>query len=169
MSGGRSEGGDIVEERREEVFDMPAGRGHVEITETKYERRELSPPRSRIGRSRSAGPAPIIVDAKDPVEIIDRSRNFPIGPLVLFENRNMRDDQVIKAEIRALEPERVAWKVEPKAALELRRAEQIRRARESGELVVYEEVKIKEREPDEGVLIIKKNKKGRMSMSIPKQ
>jgi hypothetical protein len=166
MSGGRSEGGEVVEERREEIIDIHGGRAHAEIIEKTYERRGLSPPRSHYGRSRSVGPAPIIVDAKGPVEFIDRSRNFPSNSLVLVENRNTRNEQAIKAEIRALEAERAALILEPRGALELRRADQIRRARESGELVVYEEIKVKkakEREPDDGVFIVKKDKNGRMN------
>src|SRR5438309_2191137 len=99
MSGGRSDAGEVVEERREEIIDIQGRRAHAEIIEKTYERRDLSPPRSRYGRSRSAGPGPIIVDAKGPVEIVDRSYDVPSSSLVLVENRKTRDDQAIQAEI----------------------------------------------------------------------
>lgn len=168
MSGGRSDGGEVIEERREETIDLRGGRAHAEIIERTYEHRELSPPRSRYGRSRSVGPAPYIVDARGPVEILDRSRDAPSSSLVLLENRTTRDEQAIKAEIRALEAERAALLLEPRGALELRRADQIRRARDTGELVVYEEIKVKkpkEREPEDGVFVIKKDKNGKMRMA----
>jgi hypothetical protein len=181
MSGGRSDAGDLVMERREEIIDIPAGHGHGEIIEkTTVERRELSPPRSQYGRSRSAGREPIVVNARGPVEIVERSNNIPLGPLVLLENKSSKSDRAIKAEIRALEAEREALRAEQKAAMELRRAEQFRREGQmgqsyGGELIMYEEVEEresrshrgKEREPDGGV-VIKKDKKGRMTMSVPK-
>ena len=97
------------------------------------------------------GPAPIIVDAHGPVEIIERSNNIPLGPLVLIEDRRSKDDRAIRAEIKALEFER---------------ADRIRR----GELVVYEERDIvrREREPDGGVEI-KRDKKGRMNIIVPRR
>ncbi len=166
MSGGRSEAGAVVEERREEIFREGPGHGHGEVFEkTTFERRELSPPRSHIGhgRSRSVGPSPIIVDAQSPVEIIDRSY---AGPLVLIGDRRSKDDRAIRAEIKALEAEREALKAEQKAQLELERADRIRR----GDLVVYEERETvrREREPDGGVEI-KRDKKGRMSIVVPRK
>jgi hypothetical protein len=127
MSGGRSQAGEVVEERREEIITVPAGHGHgPEVIEKQtYERRELSPPRIHYGRSRSAGPAPIIVDTHGPVEIIETNRGSA-GPLVLLDNRGRK---------------------------------------RNGDLVVYEERR--EREHDGGV-IIKKDKKGRMSIVVPR-
>jgi hypothetical protein len=154
MSGGRSEGGAVVEERREEIIREGPRYGRGEFFEKKtLERRELSPPRGHIsyGRSRSVGPAPIIVDAHSPVEIIERSNNIPVGPLVLIDDRRSKDERAIRAEIKALE---------------LERADRIRR----GELVVYEErgAVRREREPD-GVIEIKKDKKGRMNIIVPRR
>jgi hypothetical protein len=154
MSGGRSEGGAVVEERREEIIREGHRYGRGEFFEKKtLERRELSPPRGHIsyGRSRSVGPAPIIVDAHSPVEIIERSNNIPVGPLVLIDDRRSKDDRAIRAEIKALE---------------LERADRIRR----GELVVYEErgAVRREREPD-GVIEIKRDKKGRMNIIVPRR
>jgi hypothetical protein len=165
MSGGRSEGGTVIEERREEIIREGPQYGHGEVFEkTTFERRGLSPGRSHIshGRSRSVGP-PIIVDAQGPVEIIDRSH---AGPLVLIGDRRSKDDRVIRAEIKALEAEREALRAEQKAQLELERADRIRR----GDLVVYEERETvrREREPDGGVEI-KKDKKGRMSIIVPRK
>ncbi len=169
MSGGRSEAGNVVEERREEVVQIPARHGHGEIFEkTTVERREVSPARSTISRSRSVGPSPRIVDAR-PVEVIERSNNIPLGPLVLLDNNRAKDERAIRAEIKALEAEREALRAEKKATRELRKAELIRReGRESGDLILYEREVIKERDrsPDGGV-VIKKDKKGRMSLSVP--
>jgi len=181
MSGGRSQGGNVVEEHREEIIDIPAANGRPEIIEkrTYDSRRELSPPRSRIGRSRSVGPAPVIVDAREPYEVVDRTSYAPAGPLVLLGNRDSRDSRAVKAEIKALEYEREAMKAEAKAQLELRRAEKIREYGRNGELVMYDELKVKrdrldpdviikvkrEKEPDEGVTIRKEAKKGMMTLS----
>lgn len=165
MSGGRSEGGTVIEERREEIIREGPQYGLDEVFEkTTFERRGLSPGRSHIshGRSRSVGP-PVIVDAPGPVEIIGRSH---AGPLVVIGDRRSKDDRVIRAEIKALEAEREALRAEQKAQLELERADRIRR----GDLVVYEERDIvrREREPDGGVEI-KKDKKGRMSIVVPRK
>jgi hypothetical protein len=164
MSGGRSEAGNVVEERREEIIREGPRYGRGEFFEkTTFERQELSPG-SHInhGRSRSVGP-PVIVDAQGPVEIIDRSR---AGPLVFIGDRRSKDDRAIRAEIKALEAEREAIRAEQKAQIELERADRIRR----GELVVYEERETvrREREPDGGVEI-KKDKKGRMSIVVPRK
>jgi hypothetical protein len=152
MSGGRSDGGTVIEERREEIIREGPRYGRGEFFEkTTFERRGLSPPRSHIvhGRSRSVGPAPIIIDTKGPVEFVEHSTNIPVGPLVLVGDRRLRDDRTIRAEIKDLEFER---------------ADRIRR----GELVVYEEVR-KEREPDGVVVEIKRDKKGRMSIVVPRR
>src|SRR5277367_378509 len=160
MSGGRSEGGTVVEERREEIIREGPQYGRGEFFEkTTFERRGLSPGRSHIGhgRSRSVGPAPVIIDTHGPVEIVDRSNQIPVGSLVLIGDRRSKDDRAIRVEIKALE----ALKAEQKAQLEFERAGRIRR----GDLVIYEERDVvrREREPDGGVEI-KRDKKGRMSI-----
>lgn len=154
MSGGRSEAGTVIEERREEIIrEVPQYRRGEFIEKTTFERRGLSPPRSQFvhGRSRSVGPAPVIIDTYGPVEVVERSNNIPVGPLIVIEDRRSKDDRTIRAEIKALE---------------LERADRIRR----GELVIYEErgTVRKEREPDGGVEI-KRDKKGRMSIIVPKR
>jgi len=152
MSGGRSDGGTVIEERREEVIrEVPRYDRNEFFEKTTFERRGLSPPRSQIihGRSRSVGPAPIIIDTRGPVEVVERSNNIPVGPLVLVGDRRSKDDRIVRAEIKALEFEK---------------AERIRR----GDLVVYKEVR-KEREPDEVVVEIKRDKKGRMSIVAPRR
>jgi hypothetical protein len=168
MSGGRSDAGTVIDERCEEIIREGPQHGHGEVIEkTTFERRELSPPSHHIvhGRSRSVGPAPVIIDTHGPVEIVNRSNHIPIGPLVLLGDRRSKDDHVIRAEIKALEAEREALRAEQKAQLEFDRADRIRR----GELVVYEEREIRrEREPDGGVQI-KKDKKGRMSIVVPRR
>lgn len=152
MSGGRSQAGEVVEERREEVITIPPYHGRpVEVIEKRtFERRELSPPRSYFGRSRSVGPAPVIVDVHRPVEIVETSNRIPVGPLVVLDNRRSKDDRTIRAEIRVLEPEK-------KATVEFERAERLR----SGDLVIYK------REPDEGV-VIRRDKKGKMNIIVPR-
>ena len=169
MSGGRSEAGTVIEERREEIIKEGPAYGRGEFFEKKtFERQELSPPRSHIGhgRSRSVGPAPVIIDTHGPVEIVERSNNIPVGPLVFVGDRRSKDDRTIRAEIKALEAEREALRAEQKAQLEFDRADRIRR----GELVVYEEKDIirRERETDE-VVVVKKDKKGRMSIVVPRR
>jgi methionine aminopeptidase len=167
MSGGRSDGGTVVEERREEIIREGPRYGQGEFFEkTTFERRGLSPPRNPFGhgRSRSVGPAPVIVDAHAPVEVIERSNHIPVGPLVLVGDRRSKDDRAIRAEIRALEAEREALKAEQKAQIEFERADRFRR----GDLVVYEEIVRREREPD-GVVEIKRDKKGRMSIIVPRR
>ena len=147
MSGGRSDvGGEIIEEHREVVKDIPAQHGHGEIIEkTTFDRQELSLPRGYHGRSRSVGPAPRIIDAR-PVEYVERSNKIDIGPLVLLDNRRSKDEHTVKTEI-------------------------IRREGRSGDLIVYEEVS---RDRDRGNsssdrIEIRKDKKGRMSISVPKK
>jgi hypothetical protein len=169
MSGGRSEAGVVIEVRREEIIKEGPARGKGEFFEKKtIERREISPARSHIahGRSRSVGPAPVIIDTRGPVEIIERSNNIPVGPLVLVGDRRSKDDRAIRAEIRALEAEREALKAEQKAQIGFDRADRIRR----GDLVVYEEKETirKEREL-EGVVEVRKDKKGRMSIVVPRR
>lgn len=181
MSGGRS--GRVVEERRteeKEIFNAPAPEMYqVEdfdppaqefIQKTTIERREVSPARSSISRSRSVGPRIVTAERR---EYVERSDAIPLGPMVLLgnEHRHAKDERAIRAEIKALEAEQEALKAEAKASKELRKADRLRReGRESGEMILYEretkKEKEKEREPDGGVEI-KKDKKGRMSISVP--
>lgn len=203
----RSQAGEVIEERtREEVeIDMPTrGGGEVDVKETKktYIRRTLSPPRSSYGRSRSAGPTQVreaedafIVDVPSPYEVVDRRLEVVekkekrereprvSGALVVVDRtvQKRRDEDAIRAEIRALEKERDAMRREKESStIVISRADLIRQLRQSGELVVYEERRgggrersksrdrglkdeIKHRERGgykEDVVVVKKNNQG---------
>ncbi|KAK7942739.1 uncharacterized protein PG986_011852 [Apiospora aurea] len=136
--------------------------------------REGSPARSHRSYSTStSGRTPYIVDAA-PREY--REYHEESGPLTLVSDRR-RDDRSIKAEIARLEAERDLMKRERRhhhhhshshshshsPSRELVRAERL----SSGELVLYEETERIE-EPRRGVRI-EKDKKGRMSISVPKK
>jgi hypothetical protein len=122
---------------------------------------------------------PIIIDA-GPVEISDP---IPVGPLALIRPPSRaKDERAIRAEIKALEAEREALRAEKRADREIRKADRIRRdGRVSeGDLVLYERERIdtpseeytlvrRERfEEPEGGVRIEKDRKGRMSISVPK-
>ena len=202
MSGGRSEAGTLIEERRQEVFTVPppppgwvAPPGWVPppppqnfevITDTKIvEHRSPSPARSHVSHH-SHHHGPVIIDAVErKTEVIERSDSIPIGPLALAAPRarsHSRDERAIRAEIKALEAEKEALKAEKRADREIRRADRYRREGRAseGELVLYErdrleipgeEVTLVRREKitePEGGVRIEKDKKGRMSISVPK-
>ncbi|CAG8975097.1 hypothetical protein HYALB_00008937 [Hymenoscyphus albidus] len=116
-------------------------------------------------------------------EYIERSDPIPIGPLALAlpaERHRVTSERAIRAEIKALEAEKEALKAQRRADRELQRAQRYRGERVSEtDLVVYdrdryegEEVTTLVRtervaEPEGGVRIVK-DKKGRMSISVPK-
>ncbi|KAK8069805.1 hypothetical protein PG994_006421 [Apiospora phragmitis] len=139
--------------------------------------REVSPARSHRSYSTStSGRTPYIVDAA-PREYREYSEEVPVGPLALVNSDRRRDDRSIKAEIARLEAERDLIKRDRhhhhyhshshshshSPSRELVRAERL----SSGELVLYEETERIE-EPRRGVRI-EKDKKGRMSISVPKK
>lgn len=194
MSGGRSEAGTIVEERRTEVFTVPAPPppppgwipppppGNLEVvTDTKITeiRRSPSPARSHHSHHHHHGGA-VIIDAGPREE----SDPIPVGPLALAlpERNRSKDERAIRAEIKALEAEKEAIRAEKRADRELRKADRIRRGGRAseGELVLYdretierggEEVTLVRRErvsEPEGGVRIEKDKKGRMAISVPK-
>jgi len=128
-------------------------------------------------------PNPIIIDAGRP-EIIETSDPVTVGPLALAttsHRHGSRDERAIRAEIKSLEAEKEALRLERRAEREMRKADRIRRGHRSSEtdLVLFEqdsysrgeEVTLVRREriiePDGGVKI-EKDKKGRMSISVPK-
>jgi hypothetical protein len=151
MSGGRSQGGNIVEETSKEiiVLEPPSYRPQEEVVERKIatvERRELSPPRSYITRSRSVGRAPLIVDAER-TEYVERSNDITIGPMVLLQTGHRyhhRNSRKTDKEVQIVR----------------------REERDDGSVILYKREEI--REPDV-VVRIEKNKKGRLSISVPKQ
>jgi hypothetical protein len=147
MSGGRSNAGDIVEETSKEiiVLEPPRHRPREEVVEkltATVERREVSPVRSYISRSRSVGRAPLIVDAQR-TEYVERSNDIPIGPMVLLHSDH-RGHKKANKEVQIIK----------------------REERDDGSVILYKHEEI--REP-ESVLRIEKSKKGRLSISVPKQ
>ncbi|EHL02457.1 hypothetical protein M7I_1537 [Glarea lozoyensis 74030] len=118
-------------------------------------------------------------------EVIERSDPMPVGPLALAlpnDRRRVPDERSIRAEIKALEAEKEALKAQRRADREIRRADRYRgegRHSES-ELVVYDRerydtygdevtmVRTERFVEPEGGVKIQKDKKGRMSISVPK-
>jgi hypothetical protein len=194
----RSQPGNIVEERRTEIITMPPAPPPAPATvivpptpapppapvyvqapapppppaevfeETTRVVREASPVRSYRSYSTSASSRTPIVYEAAPREY---SEQVAVGPLAIVGDR--RRDRDIKAEIRALEAERELIRREKhhhhhhhhshSPGRELVRAERL----STGELVLYEETVEKVEEPRRGVRI-EKDKKGRMSISVPK-
>ncbi|KAH9885059.1 hypothetical protein F4778DRAFT_787463 [Xylariomycetidae sp. FL2044] len=197
VAAARSVPGGVIEERKEEVFTIPpppptapsVARAPsvappppappVEVVKETYVR-EISPSRSsRSHRSHSTSTSttrtPVVIEAS-PREY---SEGVPIGPLALVGDRR-RDDREIKMEIARLEAERDMLKRDRhhhhhhhhsrhrshshSMDREMVRAERL----PTGELVLYEEQIEKIEEPRRGVRI-EKDKKGRMSISVPKR
>jgi hypothetical protein len=136
---------------------------------------------------------PIILDAGPREEttfvegrrsFVERSDAVPIGALALAlpsERHRAKDERAIRAEIRALEAEKEALRAEKRADRELRKAERIRRGGRVSEtdLVLYERDRYettgeeytivkRERVEEEGGVRIERDKKGRMSIRVPK-
>lgn len=180
MSGGRSEAGTIMEERQE-VYAIPAPAPVYAAPASVY-----APSAPSV---RHASPPPVTYERREEstfverdrkvrnVEYVERSNEMVqgIGPLALAvpEDRgsSRKDERAIRAEIKALEAEKEALRIEKKASKEMRRAEKLRReGAGGGEMVMYERderYERREREPEGGVRI-EKDKKGRMSISVPK-
>jgi hypothetical protein len=181
MSGGRSEAGTVVEERRTEVFTVPAPPppppgwipppppGNLEVvTDTKIVETHRSPSPARSHHHHHHD-GPIIIDAGRPRdestfietrrETIERSDPIPVGPLALaIPERRSKDERAIRAEIKALEAEKEALRAEKRADREMRKADRIRRgARASeGELVLYDRETIER--PGEEVTLVRRER-----------
>jgi hypothetical protein len=143
MTSGRYGGTDVVEETSRAIvmLEPPSHRPREEVVERlTVERREVSPHRGHISRSRSVGRAPLIVEARRG-EYVERSNNIPIGPLVLLQN-DRRGHRTNK-EVEIIKREEV----------------------DDGPVVLYQREEV--HEPDV-VVRIEKNKKGRLSISVPK-
>lgn len=191
MSGARSEAGTVIEERHE-VFTVPqpppvsfAPPPPPQIVETDTRVVEHFHPAHHDH-------PPIIVDAAPREEttfierrksFVERSNPIPVGPLALAlpDNHRVKDERAIRAEIKALEAEKEALRAEKRANREMRKADRIRRGGRSSEtdLVLYESERYetggdeftvikRERVEEEGGVRIEKDKKGRMSISVPK-
>ncbi|KAI0103069.1 hypothetical protein GGR51DRAFT_562049 [Nemania sp. FL0031] len=162
LTAARSVPGAVLEERREEVFTIPPPAPPTVIRappppppvelvkETRI--REVSPARSYTSYHTAApsnyttSRAPVIIDA-GPREVSDP---IPTGPLVLVGDR--RSDHHHHHHHHSHSRDR-----------DLVRAERL----PTGELVLYEEEIERIEEPRRGVRI-EKDKKGRMSISVPK-
>lgn len=186
ISGGRSDAGTVIEERRQEVFTVtpPPSASLEVIRDTKIIEQHRSPSPARSYHRHLDGP--IILNAgpreesgfvERKTEFIERSDPVPVGPLALAlpaERYRPKDERAIRAEIKALEAEKEALRAEKRADKELRRAERIRRGGRVSEtdLVLYETEHIdrpeeeytlvrRERiEEPEGGVRIEKDKKG---------
>lgn len=178
VAAARSERGDIIEERRTEVYVAPAApppppavivagppsAQPVELINKTTVIRDVSPARSRRSRSTSVSTrVPVIVEAR-PREV---SEEIPIGPLALVtadRRSRSRDGRAIRAEIRDLEYQLARRdRHERRSEREIVKAERF----SDGQLVLYEERVEKVEEPSRGVRV-EKDKKGRMSISVPK-
>lgn len=183
MSGGRSDAGTIIEERQE-VYAIPAPPPAPVYAAPA----SIYAPAPSI---RNASPPPVTYETRQESTFIERDRKVRnveyversnemvqgVGPLALAvpEDRggSRKDERAIRAEIKALEAEKEALRIEKKASKEMRRAERLRREGAGGgggEMVMYERderYERREREPEGGVRI-EKDKKGRMSISVPK-
>lgn len=168
---------------------------HQVIEETRVVERSVSPARSY---RHYHGEGPIILEGKPRNEstfierrksFVERSDPMQVGPLALalpHERSRSKDERSIRAEIKALEAEKDALRAERRAEKEMRRADRIRRgARHSDtDLVIYDDRTVDEydergnelvvvkretrfEEPAGGVKIVK-DKRGRMSLSVPK-
>jgi hypothetical protein len=168
VSGARSHAGDIIEERRTEVFVAPNATGGLPpivvpppppggtevIKETIV--RNVSPGpshhhhggRSRASSVTSSSATAVVVDAR-PREVREVSETIGVGPLALVPASHSHRSRS-KSRVRRSEKDLV-------------RAERL----STGELVLYEEQIERIEEPSRGVRI-EKDKKGRMSISVPK-
>lgn len=160
--GGHSEIGGGHSERGVSHASKPArserGGGRTERESVRSEKRSLSPveiirqpSRSRRGshsrrRSRSTA-APKNEYFEE--EIFGESNSMH-GPLALIAPKERRDEQSIKAEIRALQAEKKMIKLEREAEIEHRKAERYR----DGAVIIERERDVK----------IEKDRKGRMSL-----
>ncbi len=127
------------------------------IIEKKTIIREVSPSRSSHSRRHSSLPRTEIIERREFIEDdIGESNSIHAGPLALVVDRHPKTDRDIKEEIRALEIERRALRHE---RIETRKPS--RHKEEEREVVIM-------RPAEEEVIEIRKDKKGRMSLAVPK-
>jgi hypothetical protein len=127
------------------------------IIEKKTIIREVSPAStSRSHRHSSIHGAEIIEKREIIEDDMGESNSIHAGPLALVVDRHPKSDRDIKDEIRALEAERRALRNE---RVEIRRPSRYRE--EDREIIIARPVQ-------EEVIEIRKDKKGRMSLAVPK-
>lgn len=140
----------------------------TEVVEKKTVIRDVSPARSyttTTSGTTHTSATPYIVDVRRREEISDE---VPVGPLALVRSEKhrsrsaSRSNREIRSEIRDLERqlERSRHRHSDREVIKAERLS-------TGELVLYEEEIEKIEEPRRGVRI-EKDKKGRMSISVPK-
>jgi hypothetical protein len=141
-----------------------------EIIERRTIIREVSPARTSRSRRQSSVRGPEIIERREIIEDdVAESNSIHAGPLALVVDRHPKTDRDIKEEIRALEAERRALRHE---RVEIRRPS--RYVEEDREIVIArpaqeEVVEIRKARPtQEEVIEIRKDKKGRMSLAVPK-
>lgn len=145
------------------------------IIEKKTIIREVSPRRTSRSRRHSSLPRTEIIERREIFEENDigESNSIHAGPLALVVDRHPKTDRDIKEEIRALEAERRALRNE---RVEIRRPS--RYIEEDREIIVARPVSSRHREEDREIIIarpvaeevieVRKDKKGRMSLAVPK-
>ncbi|KAI0399794.1 hypothetical protein F4802DRAFT_537283 [Xylaria palmicola] len=175
LTAARSVPGAVVEERREEVFTIPPPPpppvlvrpppGPVEVVKEMVVR-EISPSRSSTGYTTTTGPSttsyatsrtPVVIEAGGPREMVGVSDGALVGPLALVGDR--RGELQHHHHYHAGHTHHHSHSRDR----DLVRAERL----PTGELVLYEEEIERIEEPRRGVRI-EKDKKGRMSISVPK-
>jgi hypothetical protein len=141
-----------------------------EIIERRTIIREVSPARTSRSRRQSSVRGPEIIERREIIEDdVAESNSIHAGPLALVVDRHPKTDRDIKEEIRALEAERRALRHE---RVEIRRPS--RYVEEDREIIIArpaqeEVVEIRKARPaQEEVIEIRKDKKGRMSLAVPK-
>ncbi len=127
------------------------------IIEKKTIIREVSPARTSHSHRRSSVHGTEIIEKREIIEDdFGESNSIHAGPLALVVDRHPKTDRDIKEEIRALEAERRALRHE---RVEIRRP--TRYVEEDREIIIA-------RPAQEEVIEVRKDKKGRMSLVIPK-
>lgn len=167
----------VVEERREDVYVAPLPAlpppqpspvivdvgppppPPVEMVQKTTVVRDVSPARSVSSYTTSTSRAPVVVNTTEV------SNEVGIGPMALVGRRRSRSrsgrDREIRSEIRALEAELKNQRRHDKEIV--RSSERL----SSGELVLYEE-RVEKVEDGHKGLRVEKDKKGRMSISVPR-
>ena len=127
------------------------------IIEKKTIIREVSPASTSRSRRRSSIHGTEIIEKREIIEgDMGESNSIHAGPLALVVDRHPKSDRDIKEEIRALEAERKALRNE---RVEIRRPSRYRE--EDREIIIA-------RPAQEEVVEVRKDKKGRMSLVVPK-
>ena len=127
------------------------------IIEKKTIIREVSPTSTSRSRRSSSVHGTKIIEKREIIEDdLGESNSIHAGPLALVVDRHPKTDRDVKEEIRALEAERRALRSE---RVEIRRPSRYRE--EDREIIIA-------RPAEQEVIEVRKDKKGRMSLAIPK-